>query len=75
MSLIAAAFVTIAQSGVPAVSDAPRVVQSATASARIIRPATIRVRQKRGEVQIDAKSDHRPQRRRDAIGTVWIEFN
>jgi len=72
---MAAALVMIAQSAVPAVSEAPRVAQSVTASARVMRPAIIRVWRNRGDARIEASSYTRPQRRRDAVGTVWIEFN
>ncbi len=75
MSMVAAAFVMIAQSAAPAISDAPVVRQSVTASARVMRPAIIRVRNERGEARIDADAAIKPQRRRDAVGTIWIEFN
>ena len=77
---LTAAFLLIAQSAAPAIVDAPRSQPvagpvTATASARVIRPAVVRVRQERGAVRVENESELRPQRSRDTLGTVWIEFN
>ncbi|MEM6267480.1 MAG: hypothetical protein AAF707_08135 [Pseudomonadota bacterium] len=70
---MAAALLVIAQGGAAAPS-AP-VALPVTVSARILKPAVIRVvDNKAREV---ARPDQRlaPQRRRDPAGTLWIEFS
>ncbi len=79
MSLTAAVLL-VGQSAAPAIADAPRAQPVAgplavTASARVIRPAVVRVRQERGVIRVEDESELRPQRSRDTRGTVWIEFN
>jgi len=50
-------------------------IATATASARIIRPVSVRVRQSGETVEIDAKAAQKPQTERDRSGTLWIEFS
>lgn len=76
----AAAFVLIAQSAAPAIAEAPRARQTSgpiyvTASARVLRPVSVRIRRTRTGAVVESAHDIVVQRRRDAAGTVWIEFN
>lgn len=78
----AAAFFLIAQSAVPATADsavsapAAPVAESVTASVRVLRPARIHFDRSSGEASIASAPDGpAPQRGRDDVGTVWIEFS
>lgn len=53
----------------------PVATASATASARIIRPASLRVRRAGDTVEIEAETAEKPQTARDGEGTLWIEFS
>ena len=70
----------IAQSTAPAMAEAPvarsgPVAEIVTASAQVLRPARI-VLSNSGEVELKgAEQMPKPQRDRDAAGTVWIEFS
>jgi len=50
-------------------------VASATASARIIQPVSVRVRGSGEAVEVDAGGGQKPQTERDRSGTLWIEFS
>lgn len=59
----------------PASRPAPVATATVTASARIIRPASVRVRRSGDTLEIEAQAAQRPQTARDMAGTVWIEFS
>lgn len=77
---MAAAFLMIAQSASPAVADAPAsrqapVATSATASARILRPAVISFEINEDAETLEDARNQAVQRGRDQAGTLWIEFS
>ncbi|MEM7688973.1 MAG: hypothetical protein AAF291_08105 [Pseudomonadota bacterium] len=56
---------------------APSSGPSATvsASAKIVRPVSVRVRADDGKIEVDAPRARKPQAERDTRGTLWIEFS
>ncbi|MEL6540275.1 MAG: hypothetical protein AAFN04_06725 [Pseudomonadota bacterium] len=50
-------------------------VASATASARVLRPVSVRVMSTDNSVKIDTRAANTPQTERDPMGTLWIEFS
>lgn len=50
-------------------------IASATASARILRPVSVRVRKVGDRLKIETPREAKPQTERDAAGTLWIEFS
>ena len=67
----------IAQSAIPAIAEAPRqnnpVAVAVSASVEVLRPAVVRAN---GTVEMAQESlTVAPQRERDSLGTVWIEFS
>lgn len=50
-------------------------VATVTASARILRPASVRVRRQGNAIEIEASNAHGAQSTRDVAGTLWIEFS
>ena len=77
---LAAALVLIAQSAAPNAADAPAarttpVATTATASARVLRPARISVREQAEVTSAGEGGTANVQQARDAAGTLWIEFS
>lgn len=50
-------------------------VATVSASAKIVRPVSVRVRADRKSVEIDVPNARTPQAERDTAGTLWIEFS
>lgn len=77
---LAAALLLLAQSATPMAADAPvsrasPVAEQVRASVTVLRPARVSI-SRDGAVEVDSTADPRTvQRRRDAAGTVWVEFS
>ncbi|MEM7701710.1 MAG: hypothetical protein AAF251_07205 [Pseudomonadota bacterium] len=50
-------------------------VASATASARVLRPVSVRVKNTDKSVEIETEAANALQTQRDTKGTLWIEFS
>ena len=56
-------------------SRAPVATASARATARIVRPVSVRIERRGEQVTVETQGHQKPQQERDEDGMLWIEFS
>lgn len=54
---------------------APVATASARATARIVRPVSVRIERRGEQITVETRGNQKPQQERDEDGVMWIEFS